>query len=106
MVATIPQVSPSPGLEFDSGPGLVVAASVMAIILCAELLHLRRLLPVARLAFGPKGQPAAWVRMVPFLRALAGGALAWGLITLWSLIPKVHSGAGGAFGVDDAIQNV
>ncbi len=106
MVATSLEVRPIPGPEFDSGPGLVVAASVMAIILCAELVHLRRLLPVARLAFGPKGQPAAWVRMVPFLRALAGGALAWGLLTLWTLIPKVHSGAGEAFGVDEANKNV
>lgn len=106
MVGAILQVSPSHGQDIDSGPGLVVAASVMAIILCAEWVHLRRLLPVAHLAFGPKARPAAWVRMVPFLRALAGGALAWGLITLWTLIPKVHNGAGGAFGAEDADKNV
>jgi Ca-activated chloride channel family protein len=106
VVGAILQVSPSHGQDIDSGPGLVVAASVMAIILCAEWVHLRRLLPVAHLAFGPKARPAAWVRMVPFLRALAGGALAWGLITLWTLIPKVHNGAGGAFGAEDADKNV
>ena len=106
MVGALLQLSPSQGPEFDSGPALVAAASVMAVILCAEWVHLRRLLPVAYLAFGPKARPAAWVRMVPFLRALAGGALAWGLITLWTLIPKVHNGAGGAFGADDADKNV
>lgn len=106
MVGAILELSPSQGPVFDSGPALVAAASVMAITLCAEWVHLRRLLPVAHLAFGPKARPAAWVRMIPFLRALAGGALAWGLITLWTLIPKVHNGAGGAFGADEADKNV
>jgi len=106
LVATILQAGAAPGLQLDSGPPLVAAASVMAIILCAELVHLRRLHPVARLAFGPKARPAGWVRMVPFMRALAGGALTWGLISLWTLIPKVHSGADGAFGGEEADKNV
>ncbi len=106
MVGSIVRERLSTGLELDSGPPLVAAASIMAVVLAAELLHLRRLRPIAHLAFGPQARPAAWVRMVPLLRALAAGALTWGLLTLWMIIPKVHSGAGGAFGVDKADKNV
>lgn len=89
-----------------SGPALIAAAAAMAMAFIAEGVHLRRLRPIARLAFGPSGRPAHWVRAVPFLRAAASGALAWGLVTLWMLAPKVHSGEGGSLNDDAADKNV
>ncbi len=88
------------------GPALIAAAVAVALAFAAEGVHLRRLRPIARLAFGPSGRPAHWVRMVPLLRAAASGALAWGLVMLWVLIPKVHSGEGGALNDDAADKNV
>ena len=87
-------------------PALIAAAVAVALAFAAEGVHLRRLRPIARLAFGPSGRPAHWVRMVPLLRAAASGALAWGLVMLWVLIPKVHSGEGGALNDDAADKNV
>lgn len=68
---------------------LVTAGSCVVAAL-GELLHARRVRRVAKLAFGPGGRPAHWVRMVPLLRVLAFGALAWGLITLVYEEPRVH----------------
>lgn len=88
------------------GPALIAAAVAAALAFIAEGVHQRRLRPIARLAFGPGGRPAHWVRMVPLLRAAASGALAWGLVMLWILIPKVHSAEGGALNDDEADKNV
>lgn len=60
--------------------GLVTAA--------AEWLHARRCRRVARLAFGPGGQPRAWTGAAPWLRVAAMGALAWGFATLLHLGPQ------------------
>ncbi len=56
----------------------------------AELLHARRCRRLARLAFGPDHRPAPWARLAPVLRVLAMTALAWGLVTLLELPPKMH----------------
>jgi Ca-activated chloride channel homolog len=69
---------------------LACTAGACVLVLLGELLHGRRLRRMARLAFGPGAAPAAWVRSVPLLRVVAGGALAWGLSTLMLLPPKVH----------------
>lgn len=69
---------------------LVACAAIAGLTLMAELWHLRRVGRVSRLAFGPKGRPAMWVRSVPVLRALAAAALTWGLITLLVISPKTH----------------
>lgn len=66
--------------------GLVVAVLLTA----AELLHLRRQRPLATLAFGPARRAALWTWLVPPLRIVSGAALAWGLVTLLLLPPKVH----------------
>ncbi|MDP6369253.1 MAG: VWA domain-containing protein [Planctomycetota bacterium] len=87
-------------------PSLVVAVIAAGICLGAELLHLRRRRPVAHLAFGPGGRPAAWVHAVPGLRAAAAGLLAWGLVSLLVIIPKTHSNAEGAFQQDEADKHV
>lgn len=67
-----------------------ITASACVLVLLAELLHMRRISRVARLAFGPDAVPASWVRAVPLLRVAAAGAIAWGLYTLLMLPPKVH----------------
>lgn len=67
-------------------------AALVSLVLAglAERLHAARLRRVGVLAFGPGGQPRAWARGAPLLRAAAVGGLAWGLVTLLLLPPKVH----------------
>ena len=60
---------------------LALCAAVL-IMTTAEVLHTWRIHKVAGLAFGPKRRPALWVYLVPPLRILASGAVAWGLVTL------------------------
>jgi Ca-activated chloride channel family protein len=68
----------------------LAAAAILILAAAAEILHARRCRRLARLAFGPGARPAAWVRAAPILRVAALAALAWGLITLLELPPKVH----------------
>jgi Ca-activated chloride channel family protein len=68
----------------------LVALGAAIVALAAELLHARRIRRVAVLAFGPSRRPALWTYLVPALRVAAVAALAWGLITLYLLKPKVH----------------
>ncbi len=77
-----------------------VAAGAFLVVLLAELLHGLRVRRVAALAFGPNRRPAPWARAAPALRALAAGALAWGLVTLLVLEPRKHSAD------DDALRRV
>jgi Ca-activated chloride channel homolog len=67
-------------------------AALAAVVLAAigELLHRGRVQRLAKLLFGPGGRPAPWVATVPWLRVLAHGALAWGLVTLLDIEPRVH----------------
>jgi Ca-activated chloride channel family protein len=67
-----------------------VACAVVVLAVAAEQLHARRCRRVAALAFGPTRRPAPWVWAAAPLRVLAVGALAWGLVTLLLLPPKVH----------------
>lgn len=70
----------------------LVLAGAVVLATGAEMLHARRCARVARLVFGPKGRPSWWAFSAPFLRIAAIGALAWGLVTLFHLTPKVHRG--------------
>lgn len=71
-----------------------ISAFVVAIwFLLAEMLHVRRIRRLGRLAFGPTEQPRRWVSFVPLLRAIAFGALAGALALLIQLPPKVHQSA-------------
>ena len=70
---------------------LAVALAAALVALVGELLHARRVRRVARLAFGPREAPAAWVRSVPVLRTLAFGLVAWGLTTLLLIEPRTHT---------------
>jgi Ca-activated chloride channel family protein len=67
---------------------LLTALSLALLTALAEWLHLRRCQHVARLAFGPSGQPRPWTRFVPLLRVVAVAALAWGLVTLTLIRPR------------------
>ncbi len=78
----------------ESAPELAAALALVLGAL-AEWLHSRRVVRVARLAFGPRGRPAAWASAAPTLRVISGAALAWGLTTLCALPPRAHSGDGG-----------
>lgn len=70
----------------------LVALLVIVLFGLAERAHAARCRAVGVLAFGPGGRPRTWARLVPILRVLAAAALAWGLVTLWLLAPKVHKG--------------
>ncbi len=63
-----------------------------ATLLCAlgEWLHQRRVQRVAELAFGPSKKPRAFARLWPLLRTAAFAALAFGLVSLLQIEPKVH----------------
>lgn len=63
-----------------------------ATLLCAlgEWLHQRRVQRVAGLAFGPSNKPRAFARLWPLLRTAAFAALAFGLVSLLQIEPKVH----------------
>ena len=55
-----------------------------------RVLHARRCRRLARLAFGPERRPGSGRCSAPVLRVAAVAALAWGLVTLIELPPKVH----------------
>jgi Ca-activated chloride channel family protein len=69
-------------------PDLTVVA-VLLLVALAEWLHARRVRRVARLAFGPTGKPREWTWVAPFLRIFSTATLAWGLVTLFLIDPKV-----------------
>jgi Ca-activated chloride channel family protein len=73
---------------------LALALAALVLTALAEWLHARRVRRVARLAFGPGERPAAWARLAPALRVAACAALAWGLATLVTVVPKRYSAEG------------
>ncbi|MEW6073452.1 MAG: VWA domain-containing protein [Planctomycetota bacterium] len=73
---------------------VLAAALAAALAAVAEAWHAARIRRLRRLAFGPRGRPAAWVRTVPFLRPAAAAGAAWGLVTLLLIEPRTHSASG------------
>ncbi len=65
------------------------AVIVAALMIVAETLHGRRIARVAHLAFGPSGRPRMWVALAPVVRVISSGCVAWGLIVLAMLPPRV-----------------
>ncbi len=63
---------------------------VAIVVLLAEVIHARRVARLARLVFGPSGQPAVWARSAPLLRVVASAGVTWGLVTLMLIPPKAH----------------
>ena len=71
-----------------------VALVVALLTALAEYWHHRRSQSVARLAFGPTGQPRSWTRIVPALRVVSMSLACWGLIVLATLEPQLLGDAG------------
>jgi Ca-activated chloride channel family protein len=69
---------------------LAAAFAVVVLASAAEWLHGKRTRRVAGLAFGPGGKPSLWARPAPLLRIGALGALAWGLVVLLQITPRIH----------------
>jgi Ca-activated chloride channel family protein len=69
---------------------LFAAIGALLFATLAELLHVRRCRRLAPLAFGPAGRPKWWTFAAPPMRVLACGTLAWALVVLLTLEPKVH----------------
>lgn len=72
------------GAWLGSHPGVPILCAIVVALLVAlaEWTHARRIRRIARLAFGPVGRPALWATLVPGLRVVAAGSLAWGLLFL------------------------
>ena len=68
----------------------LVACATIVLGGIAEAFHARRCHRLAPLAFGPRRRPATWAYSAPFFRVLALGAVAWGLVSLLQLPPRVH----------------
>ena len=71
---------------------LAVTAAVALVAAIGEALHHARVRRLAHLAFGPAGRAGALAAAAPFVRVLAATALAWGLVTLLQVEPKIHKG--------------
>ncbi|MFM7315721.1 MAG: vWA domain-containing protein [bacterium] len=76
---------------------MVIAAiaglAVLVWMFLAENLHMRRVLRLGRLAFGPGEKPRKWVFFLPLVRSVAFGALSAAMALLAQLPPKVHQSA-------------
>jgi Ca-activated chloride channel family protein len=68
----------------------LVAICVAIVGGLAEWLHARRTARLAALAFGPEAKPRAWARLAPAVRTFSLAVVAWGLMSLLLLSPKVH----------------
>jgi Ca-activated chloride channel family protein len=83
-----------PSSEFPGatpeGVGFVAAGVVVLLAAAAEVIHFRRVLRAAPLAFGPARRMLAVAALAPLARVLALGAAAWGLAVLVVLPPKAH----------------
>ncbi len=73
---------------------IAVALAVALLTMLAESWHHRRSQSVARLAFGPEGQPRPWTRAVPVLRVISMSLAGWGLVVLATLEPQLLGDAG------------
>ena len=70
--------------------GFAVMGAVVLLATAAEVLHFRRVLRAAPLAFGPRRAGFVLASIAPFLRVLALAAAAWGLTVLLVSPPKSH----------------
>lgn len=69
---------------------VLITLGVAIVMICGEAMHARRVRKMAALAFGPSRRAALWTVLAPPLRVAAATALAWGLVTLYQIKPKVH----------------
>ncbi|HUR28658.1 MAG TPA: VWA domain-containing protein [Planctomycetota bacterium] len=90
-------------------PELVAPLAALAALVlsaAAEALHARRVRRLAPLAFGPSRRPAGWARAAPYLRVAALSALAWGIVTLFTLEPRRYATGMSAAKSDGDFQHV
>jgi Ca-activated chloride channel family protein len=66
-----------------------IALAVALLALGGEWMHARRCRRVARLAFGPMARARIWTRVAPLTRVMALTLLAWGMVQLYFLTPRV-----------------
>jgi Ca-activated chloride channel family protein len=69
---------------------MLAGVSVLLLAMIAEWLHARRVRRISHLAFGPAGQPRAWVWLAPLARAGGLALMAWGMTALYRMDPKFH----------------
>ncbi len=74
------------------------ALTVLLLATLAEILHTKRTRRLAQLAFGPTCRPRTWAHAAPLIRVASLSALAWGLVTLTQIEPKVYRAEGTAEG--------
>jgi Ca-activated chloride channel family protein len=71
---------------------LLVTLGAALLVAIGEALHHVRVRRIGPLAFGPGARPGAVAAVAPFARVLGAGCLAWGLVTLMQVEPKIHKG--------------
>lgn len=69
---------------------ILAMCAALLLMTAAEVWHAHRIRKIAGLAFGPQRRPALWTLIAAPLQVAAAGAVAWGLVTLWLMQPKVH----------------
>lgn len=60
----------------------LIAFVVLIVAALAEAMHARRTARIGRLAFGPKGRPAAWTVIAPPVRCVGLALAVWGALVL------------------------
>ena len=91
MVIPLPKLSASDGSALDvAGIGLLVAAIVAMVVASAEIIHFRRVVRVAHLAFGPKRSRLVMAVLAGIIRTVAFAMLAGSLTVLLFLPPRSH----------------
>ncbi len=75
---------------------ILIALAVALVTALAEYWHARRSSGVAKLLYGPAGEPRSWTKTVPVARVVACTLLAWGLTLLAIESPELlNTEAGG-----------
>jgi Ca-activated chloride channel homolog len=78
-------------MELQIGIAEYAAIAVFMLVAIAELVHWGRVKRLAGLSFGPSQRARTWTKIAPLSRVIASGMLAWGLVSLLLLDPKVHN---------------
>lgn len=69
---------------------VTISIVIFLLFMAAETIHAKRVKRVALLAFGPKGKASSLGQLLPWTRPVAAGVLAWGLVSLLFIKPKVY----------------
>ena len=70
----------------------ILTAAVALVATLAEILHLRRIGRISRLAFGPKSSFSSFAWLAPVLLVVGLSAAVWGFASLWFVVEaEVHN---------------